>query len=235
MARDVETVGIAAEAAGVSVHPSDGSTHLVGHGHQAAAHVLDRGEVRHDEMRAGADEQLGREGVVLREAGPPRAAVDEDVDRRAGAPGGVEVEVFDGRRAVREAPRPAETRANGVALGRVASDELLPIRRPDGLIVGRVELGLIEIEPHARPLGARTGRHGAGLLRERGAPHRHHDTGRRGTRSNAAREAITRVSRAPGGAGPRGAPLRTPRRPVRPSDPRSDGRRSGARPATRRA
>src|SRR5205807_4094896 len=107
--------------------------------------------------RAAADEQLGCECVVLRETSSPGAAVDEDVDRRIGALRSVDVEPLDGRHAVREALGRAEPRTSSVALGRVASDELLPIRGPDGLIVGGVELGLIQIEPHARPLDARTG------------------------------------------------------------------------------
>jgi len=153
MARDVQAVGIAAEAARVPVDPGDRATHLVGHGHEASAHVLDRVEVRHDEVGAGAHEQLGGKRIVLREAGPPRAAMDEDVDRRVAARGGVEIEALDRRWAVREAPRRAEPRAGGVALRREAPDDLLAIRRPDGLVIGRVQLGLIEIEPHARPPG----------------------------------------------------------------------------------
>src|SRR6266508_3517567 len=82
VARDVDAVRIAAEAVGVALHPRDGVAYLRGHRHEAAADVLDRGEVRHDEMRAGPHEQLGRECVVSGEAGPPRAPVDEYVDRR---------------------------------------------------------------------------------------------------------------------------------------------------------
>jgi hypothetical protein len=150
MARDVQAVGIAAEAARVPVDPGDRATHLVGHRHHASAHVLDRGEVRHDEVGTGAHEQLGGKRIVLGEAGAPRDAVDEDVDRRVGAHGRVEVEALDLRRGVCEAPRRAEPCAGGVALDREAWNDLLAIRRPHGLVVGRVQLGLIEIESHTR-------------------------------------------------------------------------------------
>src|SRR5881628_3335177 len=144
-------VGIAAEAVSVALHPRDGAAYLRGHRHEAAADVLDRGEVRHDEMRARPHEQLGRECVVAGEAGPPRAPVDEDVDRGVGARGGIDVEGLDRCRAVCVAPRRAKSYADGVAVARVALDDLISVGRPDALVVGRVELGLIQVEPHARP------------------------------------------------------------------------------------
>src|SRR5712692_3484914 len=150
VARDVDAVGIAAEAVGVALHPRDGAAHLRGHRDEAATDVLDPGEVRYHEMPAGADEELGRERVVPGEAGPPRASMDEDVDRRIGARGGVHVEAFDGRGAVCVAPGRAKSRADGFAVGRVALDELLAVWRPGTQVVGGVELGLIHVEPDTR-------------------------------------------------------------------------------------
>src|SRR5262249_58400301 len=212
MAGDVRAARITAEASRVAVHPGDRAAHLVGDGREASADVLDRREVRHDEVGAGANEQLGRERVVFGEAGAPGAAVDEYVDRRVGPRGRVEVEALDRCRAVREAARRAEPRAGGIAVGGVTPDDLLAVRRPDSLVVGGVELGLIEVEPDARPLRPRERPGGLRLLCERGAAERRHRAGRRGVQRVPAREAngpITGVSQSPDGAAPTGAPLRT--------------------------
>ena len=86
MAADIDPVRVAAEARGVAVDPGDRAADLLGHREQAAAGILHRGEIRRDEMRPGAHEHLGRRGILVRRAGAPRAAVDEDEDRRrAGA------------------------------------------------------------------------------------------------------------------------------------------------------
>src|SRR5437867_115158 len=62
----------------------------------------------------GLDKQLGRERVVLGEARTPRAAVDEDVDRRVGALGREDVEPFNGGGPVRMALRGAQARAHAL-------------------------------------------------------------------------------------------------------------------------
>src|SRR2546426_2881761 len=202
VARDVDAVGIAAEAVGVATHTRDGVAYLRGHRHEAAADVLARGEVRHDEMRTSPHEQLGRECVVSGEAGPPRATVDEYVDRRVGARGGIDVQTLDRCRAVRVAPGRAKSRADGFAVGRVALDELLAVWRPGTLVVGGVELGLIHVAPHAR-LRARDPRtnvsQGADGARPMGVPPRTPPTPaarsnrRSGARRSAARPAIHRT------------------------------------------
>src|SRR5262245_36913684 len=117
-------------------------------------------------MRPGVHEQLGGVGGVLGQAAAPRAAVNEDVDRRVRAAGWVDVQCFDGRRAVRVASGNAQASAHAVAVGRVALDDLGKIRSVLALIVGGIELGLIHVEPHDRALDARCRLSGRWLLRE---------------------------------------------------------------------
>src|SRR5439155_22820817 len=70
----------------------------------------------------------------------------EDHDRRAGARRREHVERLDGRGAIREAPRRAESRAHGVC-GRCAPcDDLLLIRRPLRLVIGAIERSLVVVE-----------------------------------------------------------------------------------------
>src|SRR6185369_10315128 len=107
-ARHVEAVRIAAEARRVAVRPRNGAPHLLDHGEKAAAGVLDLHEIGHHEMRARADEHLRRVAEFPRIPAAPRAAVDEEVDRRARALGDVDVELLDLAWAVRRAPRRAE-------------------------------------------------------------------------------------------------------------------------------
>ena len=59
-------------------YPGDGATDLIGEHHEAAADVLHTGEVRHDIMRAGGEEHLGRgrELLRLRAAAAPGAPVE---------------------------------------------------------------------------------------------------------------------------------------------------------------
>ena len=76
-------VAVAAEALGVAVDPGERAAHLLVHRKQIAAGLIDVDEVDDDAMRAGADQQLGLQRVVGRDVPPPRAAVNEHVDRRA--------------------------------------------------------------------------------------------------------------------------------------------------------
>src|SRR2546428_12867405 len=101
-------------------------------------------------MSAGADEEPGRERVVPGEAGPPRASMDEDVDRRIGARGGVHVEALDGRGAVCVAQGRAKSRADGFPGGRAALDELVAVWRPGTLVAGGGEVGLIHVYARLR-------------------------------------------------------------------------------------
>ena len=88
------------ETLGVTIDPGDSAAHLLGHRQKTATHVLHPGEVRHHEMGPGVDEQLGCKGVVLGQATAPRPPMDEDIDRRAGACGAVDVECLDRGRTV---------------------------------------------------------------------------------------------------------------------------------------
>ena len=106
-------------------------------------------------VRAGLDEQFGRESVVLGETPAPGTAMDEDVDGRVGPCGRVDVEPFDGCGAIGKAPRRAEPGTGGVAIGCVALADLRQIRRVRDLVIGGIELGLVHIEPDGRPLDPR--------------------------------------------------------------------------------
>src|ERR1700732_5229065 len=88
---------------GIVVYPGDGATDLIGKHHEAAAGILHPGEVRHDIMRTGGEEHLGRGREILRTAAAPGATVDKDEDRRRVAFGAVNVEPLDLGRSIREA------------------------------------------------------------------------------------------------------------------------------------
>jgi hypothetical protein len=64
MAGGIERVGIAAEAAGVSVDPGDRTPHLIDHRKEIAAGFEHIDEVRNDAMRARLHERLGQIGAV---------------------------------------------------------------------------------------------------------------------------------------------------------------------------
>ena len=95
MAADVEPVRVAAEARGVLVDPGDRAAHLPRHDHQVAAGIVDIGEIENDAVGAGMHEHLGQEGEVGGAAVAPGAAVNEDLDRRVGRSGPVDVELLD--------------------------------------------------------------------------------------------------------------------------------------------
>src|SRR5262249_12898791 len=135
--------------------PSDGAAHLLSHRQQTAAHVLHPGEVGYYAVCPSMHEQLGCKGVVLGETYTPRAAMDEDVDRRVRTLGRVDVEPLDGGGAVGIMPRSAQTCADPLAVRGVALEDLLQVWCVDALVIGRVELGLVHIEPHERSLDAR--------------------------------------------------------------------------------
>jgi len=128
-------------------------------------------------VRARADEQVREEGVVLRQAAAPGAAVHEYIDRRIRAFRREYIQPFDGRRTVDEASRHPHARTRHLAVGCVAAGDKGLVGRIDALIVGVVELLLVQVQPHARALGALRGR----LLRERVARCRQHCARRAGT------------------------------------------------------
>src|SRR5438477_12762521 len=96
VARDVDAVGITAEALRVAMHPGHCPAYLLGQHQQVAADILHPGEVRNDEVGAAVDEQLRGKRRALRALQAPLAPVDEDVDRRVGALGRAYVERLDG-------------------------------------------------------------------------------------------------------------------------------------------
>src|SRR4029453_15889456 len=103
---------------------------MPGHRRETAPHVLHPGEVRHHAMGPGVDEQLGGKGIVLGQATAPRPTMDEDMDRRAGACGAVDVEGLDRGRTVGIALWRTQVRTRDRAVAPVAGDELLAVRRP---------------------------------------------------------------------------------------------------------
>src|SRR5262245_52409818 len=117
--RDIEPIGIAAEARRVLVNPSDGALYLVGHDHQVSIDFRRVVEIERNEMRAGIDESLGHVGCALCVAATPSAAVDKDVDRCIGLLGYIDVELLDLGRAVGDATGRAKAGQRGGALLRV--------------------------------------------------------------------------------------------------------------------
>src|SRR6266853_4408933 len=162
MARTVEPVRVAAELLRVAMDPGDCATYLLGHHGQVAAEILHGGEIQDDEVGAGAHERFRGKSVVLRESAAPGSAVDKYVDRSIGTLRREHVESLDGRRTVGESPRGPQPSARDFAVDRIASGDLRLVGRVDALVVGVVELLLVQVEPHARSFLARR------LLGERG-------------------------------------------------------------------
>src|SRR5262245_36889330 len=154
VAREVETVWIAAKPSGISIDPCDGATHLIGHRHEVPVSLFNRYEINRDEDCAGHHEHFGRIGGVLGGATAPRAAVNEDLGRRFAACSLVYVELLNLRRTIGDALglkaspcRFAPERAPTADVGLVGC--------PDALIVRVIELLLIHVEPDAWSLGTR--------------------------------------------------------------------------------
>src|SRR5580700_12039766 len=68
LATDIDSVPVTTEVRGILVYPGDGATDLISKHHKAAADILHPGEVRHDIMRTGDEERLGRARELLRAA-----------------------------------------------------------------------------------------------------------------------------------------------------------------------
>ena len=102
-------------------------------------------------MRAGGEEHLGWSREILRAAAAPGAAMDKDEDRCRGASGAVNVEPLDLGRSVSDALGLADAMARQFAVADTALDQLLTVRRIGGLIISRVECGLIVVEEYRRP------------------------------------------------------------------------------------
>src|SRR5882762_484020 len=100
MARNVDTVRVAPKAPCVAIYPSHRSAHLLGHRSETAVGLDHIDEVEHHTMRPSVDEQLSRVREILGETPAPRPAVDEDVDWRIGPLGRIDIQRFDGGRAI---------------------------------------------------------------------------------------------------------------------------------------
>src|SRR5207253_123565 len=142
----------AAERGGVLVDPGDRAAHLLRHLAEIAARLPDLDEVERDEIGAGVDEYLGRIRIVARRAAEPGAAVDEHEDRRAGFARLVDVALLAVARTVGKAQRLAEPAAPRGAGARDTLLNLVAARRVEALVVGRIELDLVHVHPHARTL-----------------------------------------------------------------------------------
>src|SRR5204863_9847813 len=153
--------------------------------------VLHGGEIQNDEVRARAHERLRGKSVVLRDPAAPGAAVDEYVDRSVGTLGCEYIEPFDGCGTIGESPWGTEPRTRRFAVGRIAPGDLRLVGRVDALVVGVVELLLVEVEPHARPL--RAGRLLRGLSPRRARRHEH-GAARAGFEERPSREAASVLS-----------------------------------------
>ena len=125
--------------------PGDAAAHLLGHRHQVAMGFQHVVEIERDEMRTAPDQHLRREGVVARKARTPGAAVHEDADRRVRRPCRINVQAFDGRLAVGEAPGSTQPAAHQLARVREPREDLVAIRRVHRLVVRRVECLLVVV------------------------------------------------------------------------------------------
>src|SRR5262249_17711123 len=125
----------------------------------------------------------GGRGAGGARLGPPRPAVNEDIDRRVRLPGAVDVELLDLARAVGDALGRADGSARPLAVGDAPLGNLLAIGRVDDLIIGVVERLLVHVEPNERTLGAR-------LLRPRGSARRDGGAARGGCQDRASGGAV---------------------------------------------
>src|SRR5436305_3772393 len=102
-------------------------------------------------MRAGSDKRLNRVREILRAAAAPGTTVDKDEDRCRIASGAVNVDPLDLSRSIREALGLADAVSRQFAVPDRALDQLLAVRRIGGLIISRIERGLVVIEEYRRP------------------------------------------------------------------------------------
>ena len=155
MRRDIDAVAVAAEALGVACRPRRARAAPARYiGNRSPLGLIDIDEVDDDAMRAGADQQLGLQRIVGRDVPPPRAAVDEHVDRRALDAAVEDVEALVLARPVGDALRLAEDGAGPLARGLPPLDDQRAVRRPDFLVVGLVQRLLVHVEEDQRTFGA---------------------------------------------------------------------------------
>jgi hypothetical protein len=115
--------------------------------------------------------------------------VDVNKNRRLRAIGPIDVELLGVGRAVGFAPRRPEARTRQFAVAGEARADLAAERCVEGLIIGGVELDLIQIHPDARPFLVR-GRPNRTLQCQR----RRRDAGCRRTEHRPSRERIAILS-----------------------------------------
>src|SRR5262249_14419211 len=152
MAREVETVWIAAKPSGISIDPCDGATHLIGHRHEVPVGLFNRYEIDRDKDRAGLHKHFGRIGGVLGRAAAPCAAVDKDLDRCIAARSLVDVELLDLRRTIGDTLGLKASPCR-FAPQHAPSADMRLVGCPDALIVRVIELLLVHVEPDAWALG----------------------------------------------------------------------------------
>ena len=80
----------------------------------------------------------------------PGAAVDEDEDGCGVASGAIDIEPLDLGRSVSDALGLANVSSRQFAVADAALDQLVTVRRIGGLIIGRVERGLVIVEENRR-------------------------------------------------------------------------------------
>src|SRR5262249_34766185 len=172
MATNKNTLWIAAEARGILVDPSDASLYLRRHHPEVPTGFFDGHKIQRYIVRSGIDEHLSRVAVLLCCSQLPVATVDKDEDRRIGAAGPVNVELFDFGRSVGRALRGADTGARCIAVAVKAlahlSDEGFVIH----LVVRCVEFELVVIHEHQRALMMLRWSHLTSIGESRGGYHR---------------------------------------------------------------
>src|ERR1700730_15783763 len=112
----VDSAGVASEARGVLVDPGDTAAFLCRHHTEVPARLLHRNEVQCDVMRPGIDEHLGGIAVLFRGAHEPVPAMDEDEDRRIGAVGPINIELFNLGWSVCDTLRRADAGTHGLTV-----------------------------------------------------------------------------------------------------------------------
>ena len=152
MRGNIDAVAVAAEALGVAANPGERAAHLLIHRKQIAVGLIDIDEVDDDAMRAGADQHLGLQRIVGRDVPPPRAAVNEHIDRRAFDTAAKDVEALVLARPVSDALRLAQDGAGPLARRLPPLDDQRAVRRPDFLVVGLVQRLLVHVEENQRTL-----------------------------------------------------------------------------------
>src|SRR5262249_17772683 len=157
--RDEDAVSIAAEARGVLVDPGDCAPHLFDHREQAAARVVHRDEIENDIMRPGPDERFGLHRVVGRLVAPPRAAMNENLDRRVlrTPQRAIDFALLDPARSVCDALRLADDAEYAHTVGMPPPHDLVAVWRIDLLVVGIVERLLVHVQPNDRTFSAGCG------------------------------------------------------------------------------